>query len=365
MATIEVLESIEEIDRGEWDELCGDRPFADYRWLRLTERVLVAHKPRYVLLRRQGRLEAGAVCALIHHFESQARQRRAGALLQRFPCLRCAVPIALDPGLVLRPGCDAAQIIPAALAAVERVAARERASFWRFDYLSQHESAWPALQRRGYHRLPMWTETSLDLAGTSFETYLTGLPSRKRHQITRILRQAERDGITMETLHPSDDEAPLLRRLVGHVLARHGAHEAYAPDLFPRAAALLGNDFVLIVARRAGRIAGCAALLRDRGEVTAKWLGLDYTHTLGTATYQRLLVECVAQAAALGARRLRTGATAYETKRHLGVVTEERFGALAVRGRLLHRVAGMALALTGGSAVEPNGVEKNDTREVA
>ena len=60
--TVQVFESIEQIAPAEWDELRGPRAFADHRWLRFTERILIGHRPRYLLVRREERLEAAAVC---------------------------------------------------------------------------------------------------------------------------------------------------------------------------------------------------------------------------------------------------------------------------------------------------------------
>jgi predicted N-acyltransferase len=232
------------------------------------------------------------------------------------------------------------------LAAIGDLAAREHASFSRVDYLPGDDPAWHALAGCDYRRLEMWAETSLEIGWPSFQDYLAQLPSRKRKQLVHMRRRAEQEGVVVERLPPSTATAPRLAHLVGNVLARHHEQERFAPDLFVRAAAILGDDLVLLGARQHGEIVGCAALLRSGDEITAKWLGLDYSRTWNTGTYHRLLLECVAQAIALGARRLRMGATAYETKQHFGVVTAERYGALAMTNRALNRAADMALRIT-------------------
>jgi predicted N-acyltransferase len=344
--TVEVVHSIEQVDQRAWDALRGARPFADHRWLRLTEAVLIEHSPRYILLCRDGSLVAGAVCSLRRRFENPLLQRRAGWLARRSPCLRCTIPVALDPGLMLPSGGDHDGLVAGLLAAIGDLAAREHASFSRVDYLRGDDPAWYALTRRGYRRLEMWAETSLEIGWPSFQDYLAQLPSRKRKQLVRMQRRAEQEEIVVERLQPSTATAPRLAHLVGTVLARHHEQERFAPDLFVRAAAILGDDLVLLGARQHGEIIGCAALLRSGDEITAKWLGLDYSRTQDTGTYHRLLLECVAQAIALGVRRLRLGATAYETKQHFGVVTAERHGALAMTNPALNRAAGVALRIT-------------------
>src|SRR6266496_2892386 len=100
--TVQLLESIEQIAPAEWDDLRGPRAFADHRWLRFAERILIGHRPRYLLVRRGERLEAAAVCSVEEHFENRALQRRAAWLLRRFPCVRCAVPVSYQPGILTR-----------------------------------------------------------------------------------------------------------------------------------------------------------------------------------------------------------------------------------------------------------------------
>src|SRR5829696_2408081 len=96
---VAVVDTIARVDPAEWDDLAAGRPFADHRWLRLTEALLVEHEPRYVLLRRDGRLAAAAVCALGRRLQSPTLRRRAGWLLRLVPYLRCEIPIAFDDGL--------------------------------------------------------------------------------------------------------------------------------------------------------------------------------------------------------------------------------------------------------------------------
>ena len=343
--TVEVVRSIGEVAPREWDDLAAGRPFARHRWLRLAESVLAGHEPRYVLLRNGQRVEAAAVCAVKRRFEHAGLQRVAGGVLHHFPALRCAIPIAFDPGLLVRPGTHAPLREEALLAALDRLSTRERATFTKLEYLSPQADIWPALRQSGYHDISMLRETALDIAWPSFDGYLAGLPRKKRKDLAKLRQRAAAEGIEVAPLRPSPETAPRLWRLVANVLRRHGAEENYHAELFLRAQAVLGDDLLVLVARREGEIVGCASLLADGGETAAKWLGLDYDRTWGTATYLSLLVECIAQSIARGATRLRTGATAYETKRHLGAVPTPRVGAIALRSRLLNHLAGVSHAL--------------------
>jgi predicted N-acyltransferase len=322
--SLEIVDAIRHVEPEAWDELAAGRPFADHRWLGLTEELLLGHEPRYVLVRRDGRLVAAGVCALGRRWQNPALQRRAGWLLRVAPVLRCEIPIALGSGLLVRPGDDPAPLLDG----LARLAAREHAAFTRLDHLPPGDAAWPALGRAGYRPVPMWAETRLALGWPSLDRYLASLSSHKRRELNRVRRRAEAEKLVVEPLDPSPECAPRLRALVGQVLARHAAIERYADDLFPRARAALGDDLRLLALRRDGHLVGCGALLRRGDEVSAKWLGLDYAETRGTVAYTRVLIGCVEAAIDLGAAVLRLGATAYQTKQHFGVALEERSAAV-------------------------------------
>jgi hypothetical protein len=142
------------------------------------------------------------------------------------------------------------------------------------------------------------------------------------------------------------------------VFQRHADPDPYCDDLFPKAGALLGENFKLVVARQNGDCIGCFALLRSGTEWTAKWAGLDYERTLDTGAYYGLLAESVRQTILAGGTRLRMGATAYQTKQHFGVTVEERIGAMAVRVRSLHWLAGKIMNFTSNSEIAHQAIPK-------
>ncbi len=338
-----LLSSIEQVAPDEWDALCGSRPFVDHRWLRFTESALLEHQPRYVLLRRGGHLEAAAICSLEHRFANPALQQRAGWVLRRLPCVRCAVPIASECGLVFRPGADAARLTPALLAGVRQLAVHERALFTTVGHVPVHANTWQSLRRAGCTRLSQWRNTTLDIDWSSFAEYLATRPGDDRHEIRRMRRRAEREGITVEPASVAPHDLPLLWRLIQNVQRRHAADNVYVDDLLESAMHVLGSDVHVLLARQSGASIGCVVLVRSQDELIAKWIGLDYARTLNTATYFMSLAGCVDLAIKLGVRRLRLGATAYSTKQQFGVAPEDRMNALVLPPPLA-RLANLARA---------------------
>jgi predicted N-acyltransferase len=328
--TVEVVDGIDRIAPAEWDALCGDRPFVDHRWQRLVEGVLPDHEPRYVLLRRNGHLEAAAVCGLERRFEQATLQRRAGWVLRHFPYLRCSIPIALEAGLLVQPAAGNNRLVLDLLAAVRRLAGRERALLTTFGHLTPDNSAWPTLLGAGCRQLSRWWSSALDITWPSFDEYLASRTRANRSEIGRLRRRADRAGITVAHGPLEAVDAPRVRELIGNVLARHQAPDPYAADFLSSARAVLGSDLHVVQARLAGETIGCAVLVRSQGELLAKWAGMDYEQSANLAAYQGVLIGCVQLAIELGVHRLRLGATAVSTKRQLGAVLEERVNVLAL-----------------------------------
>ncbi|MFI7696524.1 GNAT family N-acetyltransferase [Nonomuraea sp. NPDC049655] len=335
MYSVEVAASIGEVGAGEWDALADGVPFVRHHWLALAERVLSGHRPRYLLVRKDGGLVAAAVCALEHRLHNPVLESRFGRLTRRWPFLQVQAPMTATSGLLGGEGPQRRVL----LRAVRSLVRRERLLFCVVDHLPY------AAGQPGYSRLGWLPETLLDLTWPSYEAYLDHLPRKRRAEIRRTQRRAAREGIEVRPLTPGPGGEPdrLLDRLgpmVAAVDLRHGPHVFYRPRLFTEAAGALGADLTVLAARRDGAPVGCVALLRDGDELVARWIGRDYARTEGTAVYHALLTACVRAAVGSGARRLRLGGAAYETKKQFGVRLEPRSRLFAARGAMVTRLVG-------------------------
>lgn len=353
MHTVEVHTAIEAVAQGEWDSFTAGQPFAQHRWLRLAETVVADYEPRYVLVRRQGRLVAAAIGALEHRLQNPALDAKFGWLVRKSPFLLVSVPMTATTGLLVGAGPDPDADLRALLDAIRGLVRSERFRFCIIDHLPMDHPAIAA--QRGYCQLAWLPDTDLVLRWPSFDDYLRYLPRKKRHEITRTLRRAESDGLVVKQLVPTPDDGPTLDRLVANVVRRHGGSRRFTPDLFAKAAAALGTDLTVFGAHRHGRLVGCLAVLRCGDELDARWIGRDYELTTGTAVYPALITACVQGAIASGARRLHFGAGAYATKKHFGVSMEPRTRLFAARNPAVTRLMARV-----GRRFEPPGLPRQE-----
>jgi predicted N-acyltransferase len=328
--TIEVVEHIDRVPEADWNAVCGAQAFVDHRWLQMVEAVLREHEARYVLLRRDGHLAAAAVCGLDRRFEHATLQRRAGWMLRHFPYLRCSIPIAFESGVLTHPDAERSPLVLEVLGAVRGLALREHALLTTFGNLKPEHAAWPTLRAGGCRELSRWWSTGLSITWLSFDAYLASRTTGDRKEIGRLRRRIQREGITVEHGPLQPDDAPRLRVLIDNVLARHHAPDPYGADFLQSAASILGSDLQVVQARQAGETVGCAVLVKSKGELLAKWAGMDYAKSRNSAAYHAVLIGCIQLAIELGVQRLRLGATAVSTKQQFGAVPEARLNAIAL-----------------------------------
>lgn len=336
---VELATSIDAVSAQEWDALSsplsdakgGPAPFAQHRWLRLAEAVLADYRPRYLLVRRAGRLTAAAVGALEHRLQNPVLDARYGWLVRRSPFLQVGIPMRGVPGLLVADGPDTDRELRELFRTLHAVTRRQRFLFSIVDHLPLGHQA--VVGHTGYTELAWLPDTVLELGFTSFEDYLAAMPRKRRTEISRTRRRAEREGIAVAALTPTPENGPVLDRLVAEVVRRHGGTRQYAPGLFLTAAADLGEDLTVLGAHRHGELVACVSLLRCGDEFDVRWIGRDYAKTEGTAVYHALLTGCVGAAVAAGARRLHFGAAAYDSKRQFGVTLLPRTRLFASRYR--------------------------------
>jgi len=345
----ELYKSIGQIDPGEWDQLVADRPFADWRWFQITEALSIDYQPRYLLLKENGRLQVGAVCYLQNRFHSHRLQSIIGWFPRRFPTLRCDTLIHLDTGLFFSDPGRFNELFPELLSNMQTLLLRqEHISFYSFDHLLPTSPTWAFLQAKNYHRIKhVGAEINLDIRWASFEDYLASLSKPDHEEYLRTKTDIEARSILIEATDSSKENLEVSQHLQTDFNLYARAPKLYQPDLYSRAGKLMGEDFKLVVARHNGQVIGCIAMLRNHNHWLVKWLGLDLTFiTAETTIYYGLLAECIRQAILAGGCQISMAATVPPTIQNFGGRLERRIGAMSIRNRPLHWLAGRVLGFT-------------------
>lgn len=338
----------------DWDEQVAHYPFAQRRWLAVTEQTMRDYEPYYVDVRRDGRFVGAVVCARMRHFNTSAYvsderlQPLAVRALNTVPPLSVQVApfgfsgviLARDIAVARRD--DATSLV---LGALDSVAFRARASFVGVNNLEETGDAYRA---HGYSIFPTNDEAVLDLDHASYRDYEQALPKKYREEVRRVRNRAFRSGVTVDYPDPQQLPAERMEELMRAVTAKHHNTFAYRPGFLETAGSLVPADRSrMITASLDGQVIATMAVFASADVAVLRWFGIDAERGHDAHAYHLVMSEGVGQAIDLGARRLCLGATSYVVKKKLGARREPRFIAARPATRLGGRAMQLALRLRG------------------
>lgn len=327
-------DSIDYLDGGAWDALtAGGSFFLQKPYLRALEATAPSNlKPRFALVFR-GRTPLAAVVMQLVEIGAErvvAKGRPAAKALSKLSAraLVCGNLFSWGPhGFAFARDADPAAVWPGVADALYRLRQAEKLSgktdlVLVKDLFDGESAGVEALKRFSYN--PLDTDPNmvlqLDPAWKSFDDYLAGLHSKYRKNAARIVRDLEAAGCRLEPLGRWEREAAAVHRLYLEV------HQAAAvrpvtltPDYFPALAEAAGDRLRTTVVRRGDELLGFVTTIKE-DDTTAIGYFIGFRRELkqDLPLYFALLQAVVADAIALGCRRLSFGRTALEPKAKLG-----------------------------------------------
>jgi uncharacterized protein len=313
--------SISDIEPAAWDALqAGGSPFLRHAFLATLERTgcvgaetgwypapITLHDSRGLAAAAPAYVKANSFGEFVFDFSWANAYASHG--LAYYPKLVLAVPFTPVSGerLLLRPDLDGATLRAALIEAIRDFA--ETRNFSSVHGLFVSASDLPAFEAAKW--LPRrdvqfhW----LNQGYTSFDHFLETFTADKRKKARRERRRVVEEGITFERLHGPDidrgvaDEAFDLHR--GTFLQHH--NEPYLTRACFRALpAALGEDFMIIRARRHGETLAMAVFFRGGDALYGRyWGAYEQHHSLHFETcYHQGIDYCIEQ----GIARFESGA---------------------------------------------------------
>jgi len=353
-----LADSVDYLDAAQWDGLTASQSrFLQRPYLRVLEQFGPSNvRQRYALVFR-GRQPVAALAAQLATItadtlvkdDSPAAARSAKPSLQEVmdPIARKVRGRALGQvradvlicgnlfswglhGAAFAKGEDSSALWPAVAEAVYRLRRAERLAS-RVDFTIVKDVPDPdadgsrALERFSYQPFDTDPDMVLDLAPEwrTYDDYLSGLNAKYRKAAVRTLKEVEQAGYTLEQMTDLEAHAARLHELYRQVHERATLRLVMLPaGFFPALAAALPGQFRCGAIRRGDELAGFVTTLKDKDTAVGYYLGYDTAANASVPIYLRLLHAVVADALALGCRRLSLGRTALEPKARLGARPE-------------------------------------------
>lgn len=348
----EVHPSITAFEPGEWNALVPrDEPQLRHDVLRAAEESGLVVKPRYIAVRRAGRL-AGIGVANQSEIDllllAAPSLKRAAARLRRGPFKRLGVLRALSCGPVIT-NCRPNLYLDAALPEAERAdVARDLVR--RIDALpggalrvafelaqADAQTFGPALEACGYIQaasLP-GTRLKIDAQWNDFEAYVAAMRKFYRRAIRHDQELGRGLDIRIEANfgHLADEAYALYAQVLERA---ETVLERLTPAYFKALSTCEDARLVTARERSTGKLIGIELLLLGENVVQDLYTGVDYALNARYNTYFNLIYPGIALACSQGVPIVSTGQTSYEFKSRLGVEAFPLYVFIKHRNRLVN-----------------------------
>ncbi len=317
---VRVYKSIHEIDPAAWEHVVAGRGFQSHKWYQFVERAMAECAPTYLIAWNEETPVAGAALFRVHNeplpLPKVARRFMASILKQR-PLLVCRSPLA-DTSALLLPGEPLRDEVHALIAqAAQAEFKKQRCSFLVFEYLLTEQLRYPAWPD-GYEPITLAEPgTYMPIEWESFEMYLKAWNKKDRQQYKENLREAEENGITISK-HDTVSDVNAAVTLIRNVSIWQGS--ASNPWMRGLLENLSMTDSTWIELHKDGKLAGCAAVIRDNQFQLVTAIGLEDDVPGG---YFLLLYAALQEAFEHKVRLVRFGSGSYDIKRRLGLHLED------------------------------------------
>lgn len=363
--TVELRESINEIDREEWNRYLGGQGVYDWDGLRFLEQVFQGHEARehnwtfrYVVIRdREGQVLLMTFLTLALWKDDLLAEARVSEALEverrSDPYHMCSEVLSM--GCLFTEGdhlywdADHPEAHTARAVFLETMEKLEMELGAKMVVLRDFADDTPwntALQGHGFLRVRMPESCTVDLGDVAdLGDYLSRLSARNRRHFRKDV-QPYREAVTCHIWSTVPDH--LLVRFKGLFEAVHARNRGLNTFPFPDRvfegmnSDLLWEFIVLSPVGQVDRTLGVMFCYRNGdGVYVPAFVGLDYDGLETFATYRLLLLHTIDRAIALGFPRIDFGMTASFEKRKLGAVMRDRFAYLQTRDNFILETLGV------------------------
>ena len=305
-ADIRILDSLAEVDAGQWNALAGSQPFLRHEFLKALEDTgcvgaRAGWLPQFVTLWRDGRLIGAMPLYLKHHSYGEyvfdwawadAYQRHG---LRYYPKLVGAIPFTpvTGPRLLGDSPQTRALLLSAALDLAKKLGASSLHCLFPTEAQALEMQEQGMLLRSGlqFH----WQNHGY----ADFDAYLAAMSHDKRKKIKQERRRVRDAGITFEHTVGRDASAEqwaFFEACYRNTYRQHRSTPYLNLDFFLRIGAALPDNILLITAYREGQSIAAALNLFDQERFYGRyWGATEYAPGLHFETcYYQALEFCIA-----------------------------------------------------------------------
>ncbi|MEM8659598.1 MAG: GNAT family N-acetyltransferase [Pseudomonadota bacterium] len=309
---VEFLTSLGKISATDWNAITGeDYPFGRHEFLYGLEQTGCANaetgwQPCHLVLKdKQGIMAVMPLYLKSHSYGEYVFDwswadawRRSG--LEYYPKLLTAIPFtpATGPRLFTREEANSTEMWLIALEAIRHLAEKQSISSWHV--LFPDEEIASGLLSQGLHRRSATQFHWFNEGYHSFNDFLDGFTSRKRKSLRRERTRVAQQGLELSTLQGNEitpQDWLQFHRFYQMTYAKRSGHGGYlSREFFTETAATLGDQVVMVLAKKAGVAVAGALYFRSTDTLYGRYWGCEreYDCLHFEACYYQGIEYCIA-----------------------------------------------------------------------
>jgi predicted N-acyltransferase len=306
MPTVDIVDTIHRIDREEWDTLVGGNIFTSYGWLKTIEQTFIGDlKPRYFLMREEGRLIATAACYITYPSEEiyssddtllgRFKKYASKMGISFFPAMICSPKSAFGAHILVEKRLDskkAEMVATEMIKKIEEFAVEHRLSIIFSNVMDHEISLIRSLSERGYSKAETFPLCYLDVEWSSFDEYLASLKQMSKASAKMVrneINKNRKEGVVIQLLEKVDGFQDRLYELVNMNYLRHNRRPfPFRKEYFKALKDNLGSNAVVYTATKNHELVGACVMLRRNESCHISFIGVDHESAGNDFTYFNL-----------------------------------------------------------------------------
>jgi len=337
MYSVNIVESITELKKREWDELVSDNVFASYGWLKTVEETFSGEiYPRYVVIENSNRLVAAAVGYIFHKrrhvddFDNILLGRLRGYVsnlgISFMPALICGPLFCYGKHFLISSDTGPEQrrlVITELLDTIEGIATGRGLPVGFTGVMDEESELVRLLANRKYRKALDVPLAFLDIKWGSFSEYVDHLKtiSKKPKKVVKNeINRNQKEGVVIKLLKGPENHEARLGELVNDNSYRHNRRPfMFRQGFFTKLQENLGKEARFYVSTKHDAITGVCILLERNNIGYLPIVGVDHYKTANDFTYFNIsFYKPISDAISEGITRLYFGRGMYELKARRG-----------------------------------------------
>jgi predicted N-acyltransferase len=354
--TCRVFNSVADIDRAAWEQVCSASGAPVFMDLRFAAAVEVSMQPGcrfwYLIVDDDDGRPIG--CAGLHTMTIDltdfADPRLAKIIkwmpgmskFRRLKALFCSLPgTPGDRSIALTPAAKSEQVLALVDGVLDKLAAQNRIDAVMYKEFTPAELEWmnPLLDL-GYRTIVIPPMHLLPPSFANFAQYRAALRSSYRKQVNRSMRKLTNAGIEAKVLNDADEilrlYTPDVHAMYCEMVAKSDVKlEVFPIEYYQQLTKQLAGQIELIALVKESRLIAFGWCLYDKSTYHMMYAGLDYSLNREFDLYFNLMYAAFDRALHKRVQRIHVGQTATIFKARMGCESEPRYVFAKGRGALM------------------------------